>query len=184
MDASVSYSWLAFWVYWIAAGIKAHATLISRQVNHLIVRFLVLLSLLLVVVSAHASTSKFNERTTRHLAIRLIGLIIFYGGLTLAIWARRNLGSSWGMPMSITKHPKLVTAGPYKWIRHPIYSGLLLALLGTALVSTHAWFFLFLASLVFIVYSSVQEEKTLSAQLPKDYPAYQKRTKMLIPHIF
>jgi Phospholipid methyltransferase len=64
-----------------------------------------------------------------------IGAVVFASGIALAIWARVQLGQNWGMPMTQKAEPELVTSGPYRFVRHPIYSGLLAALLGTALVT-------------------------------------------------
>ena len=58
---------------------------------------------------------------------------MFASGIGLAIWARIHLGRNWGMPTSQKADPELVTTGPYRFVRHPIYTGLLVALLGTAL---------------------------------------------------
>ena len=64
-----------------------------------------------------------------------IGAVVFASGLALAIWARVHLGRNWGMPMTQKDEPELVMSGPYRYVRHPIYSGLLAAVLGTALAT-------------------------------------------------
>ena len=105
-------------------------------------------------------------------------------GITLAIWARRHLGRNWGMPMSLKEEPELVTSGPYKYIRNPIYSGMLLALLGTGLVLGLPWLVAFVACSIYFIYSSKVEEKIMAEQFPQTYPEYKKRTKMLIPFVW
>ena len=62
--------------------------------------------------------------------------MLFAVGLGFAIWARRALGHNWGTPMSQKYEPELVTSGPYWMVRHPIYSGILVAGLGTAVALT------------------------------------------------
>jgi protein-S-isoprenylcysteine O-methyltransferase Ste14 len=62
-----------------------------------------------------------------------IGLALFAVGLGFAIRARMSLGRNWGTPMTRKVEPELVTSGPYRLVRHPIYSGILLAGLGTVL---------------------------------------------------
>jgi protein-S-isoprenylcysteine O-methyltransferase Ste14 len=54
-----------------------------------------------------------------------IGAIVFASGIALAVWARVQLGRNWGLPMTQKDEPELVTSGPYRFVRHPIYSGLL-----------------------------------------------------------
>ena len=61
-----------------------------------------------------------------------IGLVLFGAGLSFAVWARIHIGRNWGTPMSQKDDPELVTSGPYRLVRHPIYTGILLAGLGTA----------------------------------------------------
>ena len=70
------------------------------------------------------------------LILAVIGTLVFACGIGLAVWARLHLGRNWGMPMTQRAEPELVTSGPYRFVRHPIYSGLLAAMLGTALVDT------------------------------------------------
>ena len=68
-----------------------------------------------------------------------LGLIFFAVGLGFAIWARVHIGRNWGTPMSQKNEPELVTSGPYRLVRHPIYSGILLAGVGTAVALSWQW---------------------------------------------
>jgi Putative protein-S-isoprenylcysteine methyltransferase len=68
-----------------------------------------------------------------------IGLVLFALGLAFAIWARIHLGRNWGTPMTQKDEPELVTSGPYHLVRHPIYSGILLAGVGTATALSWLW---------------------------------------------
>jgi len=63
-----------------------------------------------------------------------VGVALCALGIGLAIWARTYLGRNWGMPMSRKENPELVTSGPYAYVRHPIYTGLLIAMLGSVTV--------------------------------------------------
>jgi protein-S-isoprenylcysteine O-methyltransferase Ste14 len=69
------------------------------------------------------------------LILAVIGAVLFACGIALAVWARLHLGRNWGMPMTQRAEPELVTSGPYRFVRHPIYTGLQAAMLGTALVN-------------------------------------------------
>jgi protein-S-isoprenylcysteine O-methyltransferase Ste14 len=113
-----------------------------------------------------------------------IGIACTAVGIAFAFWARFYLGRNWGMPMSVQENAELVTTGPYAYVRNPIYSGMLLAMLGTAIVIGLAWLSLFLVSAFYFVYSVTQEEKLLIAQFPSTFPAYRARTKMLVPFLF
>lgn len=116
--------------------------------------------------------------------IGVIGLFIAILGFALSIWARVYLGKNWGMPMATKEKPELVTTGPYKYVRHPIYTGMIIAMLGTTLTTTIFWLIPFIFLSAYFVYSSKVEEKTMIRQFPKEYPAYKKRTKALIPFLY
>jgi protein-S-isoprenylcysteine O-methyltransferase Ste14 len=111
-----------------------------------------------------------------------VGLMVL--GFGFAFWARVHLGRNWGMPMSLRQDHELVTSGPYAYVRHPIYTGLLLATIGTTLAIglLGAWFFV--VCFVYFLVSARIEEKMMLAQFPEAYPAYRRRTKMLIPFVF
>ena len=113
-----------------------------------------------------------------------IGLALFLLGLGLAVWARLYLGRNWGMPMSRKDDPELVTTGPYHWVRNPIYSGLILAMIGTAIAVSVAWLIAAVLLGGYFVYSAIKEGAYLAGQFPDTYPAYQASTKMLIPFVF
>ena len=112
-----------------------------------------------------------------------VGAALFAGGLALAIWARVTMGANWGMPMTQKTEPELVTGGPFRWIRHPIYSGLVLALVGTGLATNLIDLLVALLVLVSVYFITTVEERNLTATFPTQYPAYQARTKKLIPFV-
>jgi protein-S-isoprenylcysteine O-methyltransferase Ste14 len=113
-----------------------------------------------------------------------IGLVLFFLGLGLAIWARLHIGRNWGTPMSQKDEPELVSSGPYRFVRHPIYSGILLAGLGTAVGLSWAWLIAVILAGAYFVYSATVEERYLTERFPDQYPAYRHSTKMLVPFIF
>jgi protein-S-isoprenylcysteine O-methyltransferase Ste14 len=113
-----------------------------------------------------------------------IGLVLFLMGLGLAVWARVHLGRNWGTPMSEKIDAELVTTGPYQFIRNPIYSGILLAAVGTSVAIS--WYWLVVVALMgaYFVYSANVEEETMQRLFPNTYPEYKHSTKKLIPFIF
>ena len=113
-----------------------------------------------------------------------IGVAVCSLGIAVAIWARVYLGRNWGMPMSVREEPELVTTGPYAFVRHPIYTGILLAVAGTTLVEWFPGIVLLPASLAYFIYAAKTEERSMKQQFPGAYSAYMQRTKMLIPFLF
>lgn len=85
--------------------------------------------------------------------------------------------------MSVKQDPELVRSGPYRYIRHPIYTGILLAMIGASVASSIFWLAIFAISGIYFIYSAVQEEKLMMKQFPKVYPSYKSKTKMLIPFV-
>jgi protein-S-isoprenylcysteine O-methyltransferase Ste14 len=112
-----------------------------------------------------------------------IGLALFVLGLALAVWARVYLGRNWGMPMSQKADPELVTTGPYSSVRHPIYTGFILAMIGTAIAVSWYWLVVVIVIGAYFLYSAVVEERTMARLFPDSYPQYKRSTKMLVPFI-
>jgi len=88
------------------------------------------------------------------------------------------------MPMSVKESPELVTSGPYRSVRHPIYSGILLAMFGSALATGVTWLIAFVFFGIYFVISSRAEERLMARQFPEDYPVYRARTKAMIPFVW
>jgi protein-S-isoprenylcysteine O-methyltransferase Ste14 len=95
-----------------------------------------------------------------------------------------HIGRNWGTPMTQKDEPELVTSGPYRLVRHPIYSGIVVAGIGTGVALT--WFWLAPVGLagIYFIYSATVEERYLDEQFPDSYPAYKRSTKMLVPFVF
>jgi len=113
-----------------------------------------------------------------------IGVALCAAGFALAIWARAYLGGNWGIPMSMRREHELVTSGPYTLVRHPIYSGLVLAGLGTVLALGVMWLPAIVLVGLFFVVSAYTEERMLAEHFPEAYPPYKARTRMLIPFLY
>ena len=111
------------------------------------------------------------------------GLILCLAGFALAVWARLHLGRNWGMPMTFKEGHDLVTGGPYGYIRHPIYTGMLLAIFGSALVTGPVLLAVFVGMAIYCVYSARTEEGLMMQAFPEQYTQYKRRTKAFIPFV-
>ena len=174
-------AWLAFWGYWIlaAAGAKRQEPRAGNAAGIGIRLGIVLLVFLLVRTRALGADAGIIQNP----AVQGLGIVLFVAGLGLAIWARLYIGRNWGMPMSVKADPELVTTGPYRYVRHPIYSGVILAMVGTALAVGLDWLVVALLMGVYFIYSATVEEKNLMRLFPSTYPAYKRSTKMLVPFL-
>jgi protein-S-isoprenylcysteine O-methyltransferase Ste14 len=111
------------------------------------------------------------------------GIALFSAGLGFAIWTRVHLGCNWGIPMTQKDERELVTSGPCHLVRHPIYSGILVAGVGTAVAPSWLWLTAVALARVYFISSATVEEHYLTGQLPDTYPADKRSTKMLVPFI-
>ena len=181
--------WLIFLVYWLisARGVKRDVRERSRRNGTVIRIALIIIVLLLLRAPIPGHLFRYIETyksVSSNPVMKSIGVALCAIGLAFAIWARVYLGKNWGMPMSLKVEHELVTTGPYSFVRHPIYSGLLLAMLGSAFVSVMIWLLPFAIFCAYFVYSARIEEKLMTTQFPNQYLKYKKRTKMLIPFVF
>ncbi|HZU75488.1 MAG TPA: isoprenylcysteine carboxylmethyltransferase family protein [Dehalococcoidia bacterium] len=179
VDIGIGAAWAAFWLYWLAAAATSKRTA-SRSAQGVAVRLVIaIVAALIIRVSGWFDHATFNGNP----AMAAAGVVLFVLGLALAVWARVHLGRNWGTPMSEKAEPELVTSGPYRRIRHPIYSGIILASIGTALAVT--WYWLIVAALiaVYFVYSATVEERIMTRLFPNAYPPYRRSTKMLVPFL-
>ena len=173
---AISIAWISFGVYWLASAFAAKQGRASRR--RIPLDGLIALSVVLLVRVFHGGSLAVHSPV-----LGAIGAVVFASGIALAIWARVHLGRNWGMPMTQKAEPELVTSGPYRFVRHPIYSGLLAGVLGTALVTNLIGLIIVAILSGYFYYSASVEEKNLTATFPRAYPAYRTKTKMLIPFV-
>jgi protein-S-isoprenylcysteine O-methyltransferase Ste14 len=173
--------WSVFVVYWGISAAGAKRTLNNAYGNLLWWR---LGAVMLIIIFLHFSGLHIDFMYRPTELFGWLGVVITAIGIAFAIWARVHLASNWGMPMSVKENPELVTSGPYAYVRHPIYTGVLLGMLGSAFVTGPAWTIVLLIGGAYFTYSAFQEEKLMLKEFPNVYPAYKARTKMLIPFIF
>ncbi len=176
LNVAIPIAWVLFWVYWLVSAFGA-----KHGSRATLTRFPGLIVLVLVFVLLRIF--KAGSLTVHNPVLQVIGVILFVSGLALAVWARIHLGRNWGMPMTQKDEPELVTSGPYHVVRHPIYSGILLAMLGTAAATHVYWLIIFAVIGVYFIYSATVEEKMMMNSFPSTYPGYKAKTKMLIPFV-
>jgi protein-S-isoprenylcysteine O-methyltransferase Ste14 len=180
IDSIIGAGWLVFWLYWFAMAVTAKAGR-SRWTRFAAVRVgLILVVLLLIRLRAVKGN---GGAATSNPWLLGIGLAVFVLGLALAVWARVYIGRNWGMPMSQKADPELVTTGPYRRIRHPIYSGIILGMVGTAIAVSIYWLIAVAILGAYFLFSAVVEERNMTKLFPDAYPAYKHATKMLIPYV-
>ena len=114
-----------------------------------------------------------------------IGLGLTVVGCLFAIWARLALGGNWSGRATVKANHELITRGPYALTRHPIYTGLMTAVVGTMLARGE-WRCVLGAVLILVTFlvKMGQEERLMMQTFPQAYPEYRRNVKALIPGVF
>lgn len=173
--------WLAFFVAWAVLAVvfggsgKRHYSPVAGGLRILFV-------VAVLVGLQYRTRPPFRPFVDLGGDVAAAGALLCIVGLAFATWARVALGRNWGMPMTLHEDPELVTSGPYRYVRHPIYTGLTAMLIGTSLVYPLAALPCALM-VAYSVFSALREERDMERRFPKAYPEYKKRSKMLVPFL-
>ena len=170
-------------LFWLAAGIvrKPNARKQSRK-SRIIQGSLVLAGFLLVLHPLLAVGPLAWRFLPESAAVRYLGLALTVAGAVFAIWARVILGRNWSGIAAVKEGHELVLTGPYALVRHPIYSGFLLALAGSALALGELRGLLGLTLVSVAFWLKVRtEEAFMILQFGERYKNYQRTVKAGIP---
>lgn len=178
--------WILFFLYW---PIKAAKTKTTQRLEPVASR--ILRALIFVIAIILLSTTRIP---LHWLYLQLwptgfwpfwLGAAITIAGLLFAIWAREHLGRNWSSAVTIKLDHELITTGPYAAIRHPIYTGILAGLLGTAIALSQVRGFIALA-LFFLAFllKFRMEEEWMRSQFGDAYDRYVHQTAALLPYLF
>jgi protein-S-isoprenylcysteine O-methyltransferase Ste14 len=116
--------------------------------------------------------------------VAVAGLALEWIGVAFAIWARESLGRLWSGTVTLKEGHRVVRTGPYRFVRHPIYTGALIAVLGPVLAHANLGGLLGLVLIVLgILRKLTIEETLLEGQFGEEYRAYRREVRMLIPFV-
>jgi len=177
--------WLLWALYWALAARSVKAVRRREPIaSRLTFVVPALLGALLLLIGHHL---------TGWLALRLISggwtrygiaLALVIVGLAFGVWARSILGSNWSGTVTVKVDHELVQSGPYRWIRHPIYTGLLAAVLGSGLAAGRLYGLIaFPLILISIVWKLRVEERWMGAEFGERYERYRRSSWALIPFL-
>ncbi len=178
--------WVTFFSYWGRMAKKVKSEVYSQgRISRLVYLFFLFSGLISVYISAlSVGWAGYQVIPVSNLS-GFIGALISLLGMGFAIWARKTLGSNWSAKVTLKEGHELIQNGPYSIVRHPIYTGFEMGVLGPAIVFGQLKGFIALA-IVFAahVWKIGMEEDIMNTQFPTQYAAYSKRVKRLIPFIF
>jgi protein-S-isoprenylcysteine O-methyltransferase Ste14 len=176
--------WLIWAAYWLAAarGAKPVRQRQAPWARAALLAQMVLTAILLAPLhwSGWLWTQLIGGGWTRY----WIAVALVVAGLVLCIWARRVLGGNWSGSVTVKEGHELVQTGPYRSIRHPIYTGVLLMILGTGLAAGRVHGLLaFPIALLALWFKLRVEERWMGAEFGERYAAYKGKTWALIPFV-
>jgi protein-S-isoprenylcysteine O-methyltransferase Ste14 len=181
----ISGCWLVFVAIWVIAAVSTKRT-VYRETRTQRLRYWVLLVVAyFLLLYGRRLPYPLNVGIIPHVApTAWAAVVLCVIGLAFALWARVTLGRNWSGVVTLKEEHELVERGPYRFVRHPIYSGMLIMFFATALVQRHVAGF----AGVLLMFASFwiklgREEKLMLQQFPERYRAYQQRAKRIIPFV-
>ncbi len=174
--------WLTLVAYWVATAWGNKRTVYRTNSAW---RLLALAAIVALGIGIKSYPEIFRVRLVRpSLPAAWAGVAICTAGIGYAIWARHTLGKNWSGNPTIKEGHELIEAGPYRYVRHPIYTGILLGIVGTGIARARVEDIAIFALAAVTLWIKLRiEESLMRGQFPKEYPEYMRRTKALIPFV-
>lgn len=180
LSSKIWFAWLIIWLLMAAWSKPSKRREFGWQrLEHIIP---MVFGFLLIYKDAFAWKWLADRAVPENSAVAFIGLALTAGGLIFAVWARIALGANWSGTVTIKAGHNLIRRGPYRWIRHPIYTGLLASLVGTVMLQGEVRSLLGFAVILFALYrKALREEKFLSEEFGNEFAEHAKHTGMFLP---
>jgi protein-S-isoprenylcysteine O-methyltransferase Ste14 len=177
--------WIAFCLYWFAAAFRAKPVKRKETILSRLSHIAPLGMGIWLLVSHGFPGTWLNQRIVPWTPPQFwIGSALLVAGLSLAVLARRHLGGNWSGTVTLKQQHELIRTGPYRWTRHPIYTGLLLAIAGSA-TADGEWRDVIAVALIAAAFTWKLriEERFLAEQFPGEYDRYRAEVPALIPSL-
>jgi len=182
-DYLIEGPWIVFAIYWTIGAMRTRRT---AKRESFAARYGVMTIEVVgfyLLLSHHAAIGFFGNRVfPRTYDLQLLGVILIWAGIGLALWARWHLGQYWSGRITIKEGHQLIRTGPYARLRHPIYSGLILAVVGTA-IEIDQWRAVASIGIVTLGFwiKGRREEGLLRQQFGAEFDEHRKHTGFLLP---
>jgi protein-S-isoprenylcysteine O-methyltransferase Ste14 len=174
------WAWIAFLVTWYSTALFVHKT--RRREGALRRMHYTLLMAAGFLLIFH---SLLNHHVHRRGAAAWTGDVLTIGGILFAAWARYHLGRLWSGEVVLKEGHRLIRTGPYRFARHPLYTGFLTAVLGSAIAGGTIWALGgFVLVLIGILIKMRREEALLTGEFGDEYTRFKQETAALLPFIY
>ena len=181
----ISVCWALFAVIWLLAAFATKQTVYKESGLQRLRYIIPLLLGWFLLAKGHRLSDPLNHRVIPHLdALAWIGAVLCIAGLIFCVWARFTLGRNWSGIVTLKGGHKLITSGPYAFVRHPIYTGLLTMCVATMIVLGHIAAIIAMPFVIVSLWVKLRSEENLMLEnFPAGYEAYSRRVKRLIPFV-
>jgi protein-S-isoprenylcysteine O-methyltransferase Ste14 len=175
-------AWLLWVTYWTIAARFVNATRYSEPLLLRATHLVPLYAGFFLIFNAHPFI---HGRLYFNQSIRIAGLTVVLAGLLFAVWARVHLGRYWSGIITLKERHELIRSGPYQYVRHPIYSGMFAATVGSAVIAATPDAFLgSVLILVAFLIKIKREESLLMRQFGEKYQQYKTQVSALLPFVY
>jgi protein-S-isoprenylcysteine O-methyltransferase Ste14 len=182
----VRWAWLVFGAWWLLAALRVNRTKRREPAGDTLVRIITGGTAFVLMFYSDPQFPTLNGRFVPDAAwIRGLGAALTSLGIAFAIWARVHIGRYWSSSVSLRTGHELVRTGPYSRIRHPIYTGILLALAGTALfIGRYRTLLAFVIMLVGFAWKASREEALLAGEFGPLFDEHKRLTGFFFPRLW
>jgi protein-S-isoprenylcysteine O-methyltransferase Ste14 len=177
--------WLAWILYWWASSRNVKTTVRRENVASRLAHIVPLAIAAWMIGTSRMPGGVLTDRfLPASVWVYLAGVIIVAAGLGFTVWARIHLGRNWSGTVTLKEGHELITSGPYRFVRHPIYTGLLVAFAGSA-IARGEWRGVAAVALAFAALwgKSRIEESWLGEAFGEAYARYRAEVAALIPFV-
>jgi len=175
--------WIAWLVYWVIMAFATKRTVErSGLIGYRLVAFIIIAGW--VATGRLLDVSSQSQLWQATLALEVVTDCIVVAGAAFTVWARITLGRNWSAEVTFKQDHELIESGPYALARHPIYTGMIVMALGTAINYGRAFGFALLIALCGgLWWKARQEERIMSSHFPDAYAEYRTRVRAIIPFV-
>lgn len=184
-----TYIWNIFWGYWILSAmytrLRVKKVSSGQRNTQRIVHLSFVIIAFFITLFQFRHITFWNKSISDNLTVQYTGVVILITSLLFAVWARVTLGRNWSGAIQKVEGQRLVRSGPYKYIRNPIYTGIIFGFFGTFITfGTMASLVGFIIILLIYIIKINNEQKFLMKEFGEEYRKYIAESWALIPFIF
>jgi protein-S-isoprenylcysteine O-methyltransferase Ste14 len=184
MLAIAGWMWLIFAAYWFVAARFVKATKLRETRLHRL-QHVIPLAIGFFLIFQRGWSGILWGRLYASRPVAITGIVVTAAGLLFAVWARVHLGRNWSGIVTLKQDHELIQSGPYRFVRHPIYTGYLTAVLGAAIVAeTGDALVGFAIILVALLFKMGREETFMTREFGDEYQEYKQRVARLVPYVY